>query len=116
MLRTGIIGAGIGGMTAAVVLCDAGFAVDVRAQAPEPTEVGGGIDPGPNAVRVPPPRARLLEEQVASGRDAGAVTNRRWPARQTTRRSISPAPKWTMRQAATTSALMRRSARPAWVA
>lgn len=52
MLRIGIIGAGIGGLTAAVALRQAGFAVDVYEQAPELTEVGGGINLGPNAVRV----------------------------------------------------------------
>ncbi len=52
MLRIGIIGAGIGGLTAAVALHQAGFAVDVYEQAAELTEVGGGINMGPNAVRV----------------------------------------------------------------
>ncbi|HEY3847222.1 MAG TPA: FAD-dependent monooxygenase [Acetobacteraceae bacterium] len=52
MLRIGIIGAGIGGLTAAVALHQAGFAADVYEQAPELTEVGGGINLGPNAVRV----------------------------------------------------------------
>src|SRR6266700_8378971 len=52
VLRIGIIGAGIGGLTAAVALRQAGFEVDVYEQAPELTEVGGGINMGPNAVRV----------------------------------------------------------------
>jgi len=52
VLRIGIIGAGIGGLTAAVALRQAGFAVDVYEQAPELTDVGGGINMGPNAVRV----------------------------------------------------------------
>jgi salicylate hydroxylase len=52
VLRIGIIGAGIGGLTAAVALRQAGFAVDVYEQAAELTEVGGGINLGPNAVRV----------------------------------------------------------------
>jgi salicylate hydroxylase len=52
VLRIGIIGAGIGGLTAAVALRHAGFDVDVYEQAPELTEVGGGINMGPNAVRV----------------------------------------------------------------
>jgi salicylate hydroxylase len=50
--RIGIIGAGIGGLGAAVALHQAGFEVDVYEQAPELTEVGGGINMGPNAVRV----------------------------------------------------------------
>ena len=52
MLRIGIIGAGIGGLSAALALRQAGFEVDVFEQAPELTEVGGGINMGPNAVRV----------------------------------------------------------------
>lgn len=52
MLRIGIIGAGIGGLTAAVALHRAGFDVNVYEQAPALTEVGGGINMGPNAVRV----------------------------------------------------------------
>ncbi|HEY1930687.1 MAG TPA: FAD-dependent monooxygenase [Acetobacteraceae bacterium] len=50
--RIAIIGAGIGGLSAAVALRQAGFDVDVYEQAAEPTEVGGGINMGPNAVRV----------------------------------------------------------------
>ena len=52
MLRIGIIGAGIGGLSAALALRQAGFEVDVYEQAPELTEVGGGINMAPNAVRV----------------------------------------------------------------
>jgi 2-polyprenyl-6-methoxyphenol hydroxylase-like FAD-dependent oxidoreductase len=51
-LRIGVIGGGIGGLTAALALRQAGFQVDVYEQAPELTEVGGGINMGPNAVRV----------------------------------------------------------------
>jgi salicylate hydroxylase len=51
-LRIAVIGGGIGGLAAAVSLHRAGFAVDVYEQAPELTEVGGGINMGPNAVRV----------------------------------------------------------------
>jgi salicylate hydroxylase len=52
VLRIAIVGAGIGGLTAAVALRHAGFDVDVYEQAPELTEVGGGINMGPNAARV----------------------------------------------------------------
>ncbi|HEX3990077.1 MAG TPA: FAD-dependent monooxygenase [Acetobacteraceae bacterium] len=52
MTRIAIIGAGIGGLSAAVSLRQAGFQVDVYEQAPELTEVGGGINMGPNACRV----------------------------------------------------------------
>src|SRR5438067_5071857 len=51
-LRIAIIGAGIGGLTAALALRQAGFAVDLYEQAPELTHIGGGINMGPNAVRV----------------------------------------------------------------
>ncbi len=52
MLRIAVIGGGIGGLTAALSLRQAGFDVDVYEQAPELTEIGGGINMGPNAVRV----------------------------------------------------------------
>jgi salicylate hydroxylase len=51
-LRIAVVGAGLGGLTAAVALSRAGFDVDVFEQAPELTEVGGGINMGPNAARV----------------------------------------------------------------
>jgi salicylate hydroxylase len=51
-LRIAVIGAGIGGLSAAVALRQAGFDVDVYEQAPELTEVGGGINMGPNACRI----------------------------------------------------------------
>jgi salicylate hydroxylase len=51
-LRIAVIGGGIGGLTAAVALRQAGFEVDVYEQAPELTEVGGGINLAPNATRV----------------------------------------------------------------
>src|SRR5262245_22231831 len=51
-LRIAVVGAGLGGLTAAVALRRAGFDVEVYEQAPELTEVGGGINMGPNAARV----------------------------------------------------------------
>jgi salicylate hydroxylase len=51
-LAIAVVGAGIGGLTAAVTLRRAGFDVDVYEQAPELTEVGGGINMGPNAARL----------------------------------------------------------------
>jgi len=50
--RIAVIGGGIGGLTAAVALYQAGFEVNVYEQAPELTEVGGGINMAPNATRV----------------------------------------------------------------
>jgi len=52
MREIAIAGAGIGGLTAAVALRQAGFDVHVYEQAPELTEVGGGINMGPNATRI----------------------------------------------------------------
>ena len=51
-LKIAVVGAGIGGLTAALALRQAGFDVDVYEQAPELTEVGGGINMGPNAARI----------------------------------------------------------------
>src|SRR5205814_5814269 len=51
-LEIAVVGAGIGGLTAAVALRQAGFDVHVYEQAPELTEIGGGINMGPNAARV----------------------------------------------------------------
>src|SRR5688572_23000850 len=51
-LRVAIIGGGIGGLSAALSLRQAGFAVDVYEQATALTEVGGGINMAPNAIRI----------------------------------------------------------------
>ena len=45
-LRVAVGGAGLGGLTAAVALHQAGGDVEVYEQAPELTEVGGGINLG----------------------------------------------------------------------
>ncbi|MDP3544719.1 MAG: FAD-dependent monooxygenase, partial [Phreatobacter sp.] len=50
--RLAIAGAGIGGLTAALCLARAGFAVDVFERAPALEEVGAGIQLSPNASRV----------------------------------------------------------------
>ena len=47
-----VIGGGIGGLAAALGLHRAGFRVDVYEQAPQLTEIGGGINMGPNAARI----------------------------------------------------------------
>lgn len=52
MTTVAVIGAGIGGLAAALALRQAGCDVDVYEQAEELTEVGGGINMAPNAVRV----------------------------------------------------------------
>ncbi len=76
-LKIAVIGAGIGGLTAAVSLRRAGFDVDIYEQAPELTEIGGGINMGPNAARI------LYRLGLGDGLDRDAVRpigmhQRRW--------------------------------------
>jgi salicylate hydroxylase len=76
-LRIAIVGAGIGGLSAALSLRQVGFDVEVYEQAPELTEVGGGINMGPNAVRI------LRRLGLGPGLDRDAVRplsthQRRW--------------------------------------
>ena len=85
-LRIAIIGGGIGGLTAAVALRQAGFEVDVYEQAPELTEVGGGINMAPNATRV------LRQLGLAEGLDRSGVRpltthQRRWQDGRTLQRT-----------------------------
>lgn len=51
-MRIGIVGAGIGGLSAAIALARAGFSVEVIEQARQLEEVGAGIQLSPNATRV----------------------------------------------------------------
>ena len=51
-LTIGIVGGGIGGLTAALALIRRGFDVTVFEQAPELQEVGAGLQVSPNGVRV----------------------------------------------------------------
>jgi salicylate hydroxylase len=62
-LRMAIIGAGLGGMVAAISARRMGFDVNVYEQAPAFGEIGAGIQVGPNAVKVL--RALGLEEGLA---------------------------------------------------
>ena len=64
-LRIAVIGGGIGGLTAALSLRRAGFEVDVYEQAPELTQIGGGINMGPNAARILRRLWRGVESRVA---------------------------------------------------
>src|SRR5215468_12535264 len=85
-LSIAIIGGGIGGLTAAVGLRQAGFEVDVYEQAPELTEVGGGINMAPNATRV------LRRLGLAEGLDREGVRplnthQRRWQDGRTLQRA-----------------------------
>jgi salicylate hydroxylase len=85
-LRISVIGGGIGGLTAALALRQAGFAVNVYEQAPELTQIGGGINMGPNAVRI------LRGLGLAAGLDREGVRplfthQRRWQDGRTLQRA-----------------------------
>ena len=85
-LKIAVIGGGIGGLTAALSLSRAGFEVDVYEQAPELTQIGGGINMGPNAVRI------LGRLGLAAGLDREGVRplfthQRRWQDGRTLQRA-----------------------------
>ncbi len=85
-LRIAVIGGGIGGLTAALSLRQAGFEVDVYEQAPELTQIGGGINMGPNAARI------LRRLGLAAGLDRQGVRpllthQRRWQDGRTLQRA-----------------------------
>jgi salicylate hydroxylase len=85
-MRITVIGGGIGGLTAALSLRRAGFEVDVYEQAAELTQIGGGINMGPNAVRV------LRRLGLAAGLDREGVRpsfthQRRWQDGRTLQRA-----------------------------
>jgi salicylate hydroxylase len=85
-LRIAVVGGGIGGLTAALSLRRAGFEVDVYEQAPELTQIGGGINMGPNAVRI------LRRLGLAAGLDREGVRplfthQRRWQDGRTLQRA-----------------------------
>jgi 2-polyprenyl-6-methoxyphenol hydroxylase-like FAD-dependent oxidoreductase len=74
MTRVAIIGGGIGGLTAALALIQAGIEVRVYEAAAELREIGAGVALHPNAMRVL--RAAGVEDAVraAAGRSPWAVT------------------------------------------
>lgn len=83
-LRVAIIGAGIGGLTAAACLRQVGADVRIYEQARGFTRLGAGIQQAPNAMRVlrslglePGLRARAFQPDTNRSRDydTGAVTN-----------------------------------------
>jgi len=85
-MRIAVIGGGIGGLTAALSLRQAGFDVDVYEQAPELTQIGGGINMGPNAVRI------LRRLGLAAGLDREGIRplfthQRRWQDGHTLQRA-----------------------------
>ena len=51
-LKIAIVGAGIGGLTAAAALTQKGFEVNVYERAEKLGEVGAGLQMGPNAIKV----------------------------------------------------------------
>ena len=59
-----IIGAGLGGAAAAILLNQAGFSVEVYDQAPEFTRLGAGIHLGPNVMKIF--RRMRLEDSLAA--------------------------------------------------
>ncbi len=61
-LRATVVGAGLGGLTAAAALLQRGFEVTVLEQSPELGEIGAGVQLSPNAMKVM--RALGIEEQV----------------------------------------------------
>jgi salicylate hydroxylase len=85
-LRIAVIGGGIGGLTAAVSLRQAGFEVDLYEQAPELTEVGGGINMAPNATRVLR-RLGLAEGLDREGMRPRSTHQRRWQDGRTLQRA-----------------------------
>jgi salicylate hydroxylase len=73
----GVIGGGIGGLTAALSLLDAGFDVGVYEQSAVLGEVGAGIQISPNASRILH-RLGLAEELARTGVKPLAWHQRRW--------------------------------------
>jgi salicylate hydroxylase len=76
-VSVGVVGGGIGGLTAALSLLRAGFDVHVYEQARTLSEVGAGIQISPNASRVLH-RLGLAEELAAMGVKPLAWHQRRW--------------------------------------
>ena len=84
--RIAVIGSGIGGLTAALSLRQAGFEVDVYEQAPALTHIGGGINMGPNAARVLI-RLGLGEGLLREGVRPIGTHQRRWDDGRTLQRA-----------------------------
>jgi salicylate hydroxylase len=72
-----IVGGGIGGLTAAACLLRAGFDVHVYEQASGLSEVGAGINIGPNASRILH-RLGICEELKKTGIKPATFDQRRW--------------------------------------
>ena len=76
-VSVGVIGGGIGGLSAALSLVQAGFDVQVYEQAPMLDEVGAGINLSPNASRVLH-RLGLAQQLARTGVKPTAWHQRRW--------------------------------------
>jgi len=76
-ISVGIIGAGIGGLTAALSMLHAGFNVHVYEQARALSEAGAGINIGPNASRILH-RLGLAESLGKTGVKPTTFDQRRW--------------------------------------
>jgi len=85
-LRIAVIGGGIGGLTAALSLRQAGFEADVYEQAPALTHIGGGINMGPNAARILI-RLGLGEGLLREGVRPRSTHQRRWDDGRTLQRA-----------------------------
>jgi salicylate hydroxylase len=76
-ISVGVVGGGIGGLTAALSLLTAGFDVHVYEQATRLSEVGAGVQVSPNASRILH-RLGLAEELERNGVKPLAIHQRRW--------------------------------------
>jgi salicylate hydroxylase len=85
-VSVGIVGAGIGGLSAALSLLNAGFDVQVYEQASALGEVGAGVQVSPNASRVLH-RLGLAGELARTGVKPLALHQRRWDDGRTLQRS-----------------------------
>ena len=81
-MKIGIVGAGIGGLTAALALLRRGFDVEVYEQAPELKEVGAGLQVAANGTRVFD-NLGILDAIVANGFQPVGKEVRLWNTGQT---------------------------------
>lgn len=72
--RVALIGAGIGGLTAAIALRQRGIEVLLYEQAPELTEIGAGLQIGPNAVKVYRALGLEAELRAIAGEPVNSIT------------------------------------------
>jgi salicylate hydroxylase len=85
-LRIAVVGGGIGGLSAALSLLQAGFDVHVYEQARELSEIGAGIQISPNASRLLH-RLGLKAAMDAAGVRPAGVHQRRWDDGRTLQRA-----------------------------